>query len=258
MYSNKVDSSTERKGGFRPPCHNNIVRMNTTEVFMIKKVCPVCGKEFIAQKNRQKYCSSACYGLQKRKNMPKQYCTVCKKEIQPNFSTGQKSRKFCSQECYLAYRNDYYKYHPDEFEIYNTVVKVTNGNHIILLDVEDFSKIKKKIVISKKEKDTTAYAYINNTRLHRFIMNCPETKVIDHINHNGLDNRKCNLRIVTVRENTLNRQVPKNNKSGVIGVCYKKQDKVWEAYYCNKYLGRFKKIEDACEARKRYIESLLK
>lgn len=69
MYSNKVDSSTERKGGFRPPCHNNIVRMNTTEVFMIKKVCPVCGKEFVTKRNSTVFCSRICSGQNHTKDL---------------------------------------------------------------------------------------------------------------------------------------------------------------------------------------------
>lgn len=37
--------------------------------------------------------------------------------------------------------------------------------------------------------------------LHRFITSCPEGMVVDHINGNGLDNRKINLRVVTFEEN---------------------------------------------------------
>lgn len=45
MYNVLVDSLTERKGGFRPPCHHNIVRMNTTEVFMAKRI-DLTGQKF--------------------------------------------------------------------------------------------------------------------------------------------------------------------------------------------------------------------
>ena len=54
--------------------------------------------------------------------------------------------------------------------------------------------------------------------LHRVIMNCPEGKVIDHKNHNPLDNRRENLRICSYRENSLNRGRPKNNTTGYKGV----------------------------------------
>lgn len=92
MYSNKVDSSTERKGGFRPPCHNNIVRMNTTEVFMIKKVCPVCGKEFSANRNSTTYCSKTCFYESQKKY---RICPTCGKQFNPHSSR----QIYCSISC---------------------------------------------------------------------------------------------------------------------------------------------------------------
>lgn len=44
-----------------------------------------------------------------------------------------------------------------------------------------------------------------STYLHREIMNCPKNFMVDHLNGNILDNRKNNLKIVTMRENLLNR-----------------------------------------------------
>lgn len=44
--------------------------------------------------------------------------------------------------------------------------------------------------------------------LHRFITNCPARMVVDHRDHNGLNNRRgSNLRICTQRENVLNRRL---------------------------------------------------
>jgi len=65
------------------------------------------------------------------------------------------------------------------------------------------------------------------TRLafHRFIMNPPKGMMIDHINGNGLDNRKENLRIVTSAENSRNKGKFKNNTSGFKGVYYMKKSK---------------------------------
>jgi hypothetical protein len=39
--------------------------------------------------------------------------------------------------------------------------------------------------------------------MHREIINAPDDLVVDHINYNGLDNRKANLRLATRRQNSL-------------------------------------------------------
>jgi hypothetical protein len=52
-------------------------------------------------------------------------------------------------------------------------------------------------------------------RMHQQIMGRP---LIDHINHNGLDNRRCNLRICTTSQNMKNNQRKILNSSGFRGV----------------------------------------
>jgi hypothetical protein len=77
---------------------------------------------------------------------------------------------------------------------------------------------------------------------------------IDHIDGEGLNNRITNLRDVTNRENSMNRRIPINNNSGVIGVSFDKQNGKWLAQIStelgNKNLGRFADIEGAVAARK--------
>jgi hypothetical protein len=96
--------------------------------------------------------------------------------------------------------------------------------------------------------------------LHRMIMNTPDGMCTDHINGDGLDNRKSNLRICTISENLMNRGSQKNNASGLKGAYYNKRAKNWQSYIKaenkNIYLGSFRSKEQAhdayCEASKKY------
>lgn len=57
-------------------------------------------------------------------------------------------------------------------------------------------------------------------QLSRYIMHACKGEIVDHINRNKLDNRRCNLRIVNSRQNTLNRKT--KNNTGLIGVSVSK------------------------------------
>lgn len=90
--------------------------------------------------------------------------------------------------------------------------------------------------------------------IHRFVSNPEEHELVDHINRNKKDNRRCNLRNTNKSVNAFNCNVRKNNTSGVTGVWYRKDIKRWAAEIKADYkkicLGTFKKFEDAVRARK--------
>jgi len=68
--------------------------------------------------------------------------------------------------------------------------------------------------------------------MHRLIMGLKhgDGLVIDHINHDGLDNRRSNLRICTQKENMRNRTSLTNSSSKHLGVTfYKDRVKAWRA-----------------------------
>lgn len=99
--------------------------------------------------------------------------------------------------------------------------------------------------------------YIINTkneRLSRLIMNCTDQSlVVDHINGNTFDNRKCNLRIVTKAQNALNRMSNKNSSSQYLGVSWFKASNKWSSSikFNGKrlHLGYFDREQDAALAR---------
>lgn len=53
---------------------------------------------------------------------------------------------------------------------------------------------------------------------HKLITNVKEGLEVDHINGNGLDNRRQNIRTCTHSQNMMNKKIYKNNRSGYKGV----------------------------------------
>ena len=67
-------------------------------------------------------------------------------------------------------------------------------------------------------------------RMHRVIMRPPAHLFVDHINHNGLDNRKANLRLATYSQNVHNRKkFAKPATSKYKGVSWHKSVRQWTA-----------------------------
>jgi len=89
--------------------------------------------------------------------------------------------------------------------------------------------------------------------MHRIIIEVPEGMFVDHINHNGLDNRKANLRLATPVDNARYARYPKiNTSSKYRGVWYNKQNRKWRATIVvnrkRKQIGYFKHEIDAARA----------
>lgn len=129
-------------------------------------------------------------------------------------------------------------------------IPLTQGQ-FALVDDEDFEWLNKWKWYAHKD----CYGYYAERKCHcldkkqhtivmsRQIMSCPQTMLVDHKNHNTLDNQKVNLRICTKSENNHNCNKPKNNTSGYKGVSWDKNTKKWEVNIKSngnqRYLGRF-------------------
>jgi hypothetical protein len=85
--------------------------------------------------------------------------------------------------------------------------------------------------------------------MHQILLGKKEGLEIDHINGNGLDNRRSNLRFVTRQQNCWNAK----RKSGrYTGVHFNKEKRLWQAQISFKkkcrHIGYFKEEEDAAIA----------
>lgn len=132
-------------------------------------------------------------------------------------------------------------------------MKLQFKGHTIYLDEEDKHYLEERSFSIHKLKNTQyLYNSNKNIRLHRLIMNCPNGKQIDHINGNGLDNRKENLRICSQSENHQNRSKWGNTSSQYKGVHWHKIVKKWVAQIMingkRKHLGYFDREREAAKA----------
>lgn len=94
-------------------------------------------------------------------------------------------------------------------------IELTKGYKAIV-DDEDFEYLNQfswhtRIVKNTQyAKRTIRFPKATTINMHREIMNCPLNMMVDHINGNGLDNRKENLRICTRSNNLMNSSKPKS------------------------------------------------
>ena len=124
-----------------------------------------------------------------------------------------------------------------------------------IIDAEDIDKVKKLgWHLAKSGRYTQYCGNYKIGLIHRYLLDVMDPSVVvDHINQNGLDNRKSNLRICSNQNNICNCKIPKNNKSGCKGVYWSKDKNKWTVQVTinnkTKYIGRFDSYEDAVKAR---------
>ncbi len=135
-------------------------------------------------------------------------------------------------------------------------IELTWGK-VAIVDAEDFERLSSyKWCAVKGRRNWYAKTLRQNgmpLAMHRLITNAPKHLVVDHINHNGLDNRKENLRLCTRRQNNHNQRPRVGKTSRYKGVYWKKSAKKFVAHIHTKakkiWLGYF---TDEIEAAKAY------
>lgn len=88
--------------------------------------------------------------------------------------------------------------------------------------------------------------------MHRFIFDLDNDRQVDHIDGNGLNNQRSNLRIVTAAQQSYNKKKQQNCTSQYKGVTWWSRDGTWKAQIMkngvNYHLGYFQNELDAALA----------
>lgn len=142
-------------------------------------------------------------------------------------------------------------------------LKLSSGA-VALIDVDDWTAVSAYRWHEARDR-WGSYAVANVTvedrrtqiKLHRLITRAPHGQQVDHRNHNGLDNRRANLRIATPSQNAANNR-PTSSRSGYKGVGWHKARGKWRAYITvdrrTRHLGLF---DDPWEAAQAYNAAAL-
>lgn len=125
-----------------------------------------------------------------------------------------------------------------------------------LVDTDDLEKVA-SYGWQYSDRETTGYAVGEeresgqHVRMHRLITGAPDGVEVDHVNRDGLDNRRSNLRLCTAEDNQRNRRMA-TSRSGFIGVLPRPSGR-WQASISGSgkkvHLGTFDTAEEAAKAR---------
>jgi hypothetical protein len=133
-------------------------------------------------------------------------------------------------------------------------IALTHGT-VAIVDDEDYELVSAhEWQLSKLRYATTGYAYSRTAhkKMAQFLMNPPKGMAIDHANGNGLDNRRCNLRICSKAQNCQNRRKQERKTSSRFKGVQRTLRGTWRVTITAKnhqyHVGTFKLEENAARA----------
>lgn len=129
----------------------------------------------------------------------------------------------------------------------------------VLIDDDQYEEIAAHRWRAQKGKHTHYAAMNGGVLMHRLIMRATKGDIVDHVNGDGLDNRKENLRLCSNAENMMNARKIAGRSSRFKGVSWNKDRSQWystiEKDGKRKFLGGYK---DEAVAAKQYDNAALR
>ena len=136
-------------------------------------------------------------------------------------------------------------------------IPLTQG-YVALIDIDDYEVVRQTTWrAARKEQNVYALRHIRRSdatprttaTMHTVLAGWPR---VDHMNGDGLDNRRANLREATNAQNMANQRLSRRNTSGFKGVTWRKDKCRWQVQVGVagrlKHLGYFDSAEEAARA----------
>lgn len=152
-------------------------------------------------------------------------------------------------------------------ENFGRELALRNGG-VTLVDADDYdwlNKFKWQMLTTPQgrhyvQRSVKVAGKVHSQFLHRLIMDAPKGMVVDHVNNDGLDNRRSNLRVTTQSRNLMKQTPRKTSTSQYRGVSLYKYTGRWTAKARvdgREYpLGYFGTEEEAARAYDRLVYDL--
>lgn len=127
------------------------------------------------------------------------------------------------------------------------------GGYVAIVDDEDYDLVapyrwcqgRGYAQVSLYQKGSGRKGKRKTLLMHRLVLGAQRGQMIDHVDGNGLNNQRSNLRFCTASQNQANARRRKQFSSRFKGVSA--HDGAWVAVLCRKHLGRFATQEEAAE-----------